>query len=272
MRSGTRCDQAAENGPGIGTIDLDGSGSCNSGGGGQGFGAYHNTVSLKAASGDGGADAGIPGSDVPTPYAIVPRCGDERETTLSASHEFIETATDPNVGVNDIAYYMNNPLWAFAGGEVGDVCVDFGGTGGDLYLESGFTVQRSWSNAAAKASHNPCVPEVASEVYFNVAPHGGDDQVRLKVGESKTIQLDAFSDGPMPADWKVSAVDFATLQGRTANLSFAFNKTNAHNGSHINLTVKLESRPTSGYAQYGIVSKLAGTKNTRFWPAVVVAQ
>jgi hypothetical protein len=244
------------------TIDLDGSSSC------QTFGAYHNTLSLaKPTVGDAGA-----GANVITPYAIMPRCSPkEAETTVAASHEFIEAATDPNIGVNDIAYYMNDQLWAFAGGEVGDVCVDFTGQGADLYQESGYTVQRSWSNTAAKASHDPCVPAVVGEAYYNVAPKAGSEEIKLTtVGQSKTIVLDAFSDGPL-SDWTVSAVDFAKFQGGPGYLTFAFDKTTAHNGSHINLTVTLKAKPQAGYAQYAIVSKSSG-KQTRDWPAVVITQ
>ncbi len=248
------------------TIDLDGSGSC------QAFGAYHNTLSLAAPTGgDAGADAAA-GASVVTPYAIMPRCSArEAEATVSASHEFIEAATDPNIGVSDIAYYMNDQLWAFAGGEVGDVCVDFTGQGSDLYQESGYTVQRSWSNKAAKASHDPCVPAIPGEAYYNVAPNPGSEQIKLTtVGQSKTIVLDAFSDGPL-SDWTVSAVDFSKFQGGPGYLSFAFDKTKAHNGSHINLTITLKAKPQSGYAQYAIVSKSTG-RQTRDWPAVVLTQ
>ncbi|MEO6418691.1 MAG: hypothetical protein ABIP39_04755 [Polyangiaceae bacterium] len=247
------------------SIDLDGSGSCSS------FGAYHNTLALTSPAGDGGVDGGG-GPQVITPYAIMPRCSpSEAETTISASHEFIEAATDPDIGVNDVAYYMNDQLWAFAGGEVGDVCVDFTGQGADQYQESGFTVQRSWSNKAAKASHDPCVPATPGEAYYNVAPKAGSEQITLNaVGQSKTIMLDAFSDGPMD-DWTVSAIDFASFQGGSPSLGFKFDKTLAHNGSHIALTITLKSKPRAGYAQYAIVSKAAG-KQTRDWPAVVLTQ
>lgn len=249
------------------TIDLDGSGSCSS------FGAYHNTLSLTSpVDADGGVSDAGGGAQVITPYAIMPRCSpNETETTISASHEFIEAATDPDIGINDIAFYMNDQLWAFAGGEVGDVCVDFTGSGADQYLESGFIVQRSWSNKAAKASHDPCVPATPGEAYYNVAPKAGSEQITLTaVGQTKTIELDAFSDGPMD-DWTVSAIDFASFQGGASSLGFKFDKTTAHNGSKINLTITLKSKPRAGYAQYAIVSKAAG-KQTRDWPAVVLTQ
>ena len=77
---------------------------------------------------------------------------------------------------------MQNQLWAFLGGEVGDLCVSY--RGDDSYTESGYVVQRSWSNKAAAASHNPCVPapDPSSQPYFNVAPGSNQDQIQLKVG------------------------------------------------------------------------------------------
>ncbi len=235
------------------TIDLDGAQSCGNGG----FGAYHNTLMLPDA--DGGS--------IPVAYAIIPRCGSEKTTTVSASHEFIEAATDPDVGLNSLGYYMGNQLWAFAGGEVGDLCVDFTG-GNDTYVESTFTVQRSWSNASAKASHDPCVPIPQGEVYFNSAPRK-ETIILKKVGDKAVVDIDAFSDGPT-SNWSLSAVDFAQFQGGSADVSFAFDKTSVNNGSHAQLTVTLTKVPAQGQDLFGIVSKSGQT--TRFWPVLVISQ
>ncbi len=237
------------------TVVLDGTASC------QGFGGYHNTFSY--ADGDGGADMAVP-------YAIMPRC-DSSETTLTiaASHEFIEAATDPYIGTGSLAYYMRNQLWAFAGGEVGDVCVDFTPGGNDTVHESSFTVQRSWSNKAAKASHDPCVPAPAGQPYFNAAPKAGQEEIPLAVGESAVVEITAFSDGPM-ADWQISAIDFDQFQTGTSHLSFKFDKTTVHNGSKVQLTVKLVSAPSAsqGGSIYAIVSQSG--KITHLWPAAVI--
>ena len=235
------------------SVTLDSASSC------QQFGAYHNTLMLPAAG----------GVSIPVPYAIMPRCDSTLTTlTVAASHELIEAATDPDVGTNGVAYYMNDQLWGALGGEVGDVCVDFTGTGSDVIQESGFSVQRSWSNKAAKASHDPCLPAPATP-YFNVAPVAASLQTSIAVGASATIELDAFSDGPM-ADWTVQAADFAQLQGGKSSLSFSFDKSTAHNGAKIQMTVKLLSSPPQGAAQYAIISRSG--KNTHFWPALITAK
>ncbi len=103
-------------------------------------------------------------------------------TTLSASHEVAEAATDPNGegappgGGPTFAFYVDkdNPQnWGwidYEDAEVADLCVDAYGLGGDETLEGGYMVQRIWSIGNAAAGKNPCVPIPAGEVYFNVAP------------------------------------------------------------------------------------------------------
>ena len=83
-----------------------------------------------------------------------------------------------------------------------------------------FTVQRFWSNAAAKAKHDPCVPPLPSEPFFNAVPELPDtgpfnyfgtqvtvSSVHIPVGGSKQIYLDLYSDATVPA-WQVSPGDF----------------------------------------------------------------
>ncbi len=228
-------------------VTLDGSQSCNS------FGAYHNTVSLTNAKNE----------LVVVAYAIMPRCGGEATTTTSASHEFVEAATDPDVGLNLLSYYMTSSLWAVAGGEVGDLCVDFAG-GNDKIQESGFTVQRSWSNLSAAASHDPCVPIPAGSVYFNAAPRV--KKIVLKAqGDTATVDVDAFSDAPT-ADWQLSAIDFAQFQGQSSALSFAIDNKTVNNGTHAVVTVTATKTPPS-QGGFAIISRQGQT--THFWPVEV---
>ncbi|CAN5352535.1 hypothetical protein BH09MYX1_BH09MYX1_10440 [soil metagenome] len=229
------------------SINLDGSESCNS------FGAYHNTVTLHNAKNE----------LVVSAYAIMPRCGGEQTTTTSASHEFVEAATDPDVGLNLLSYYMTSSLWAVAGGEVGDLCVDFAGAN-DKLVELGYTVQRSWSNKSASMSHDPCVPIPAGSVYFNAAPR--KDRIILKnAGDTATVDFDAFSDAPT-ADWTVSALDFAQFQGGQSSMSFAVDKKTVNNGTHITVTVTATKTPPP-QGGFALLSKQGS--NTHFWPVEV---
>jgi hypothetical protein len=234
------------------SINLDGTTSCNS------FGAYHNTLLLRNQA----------NLLIPVAYAIIPRCDTkEAVTTISASHEFAEAATDPDIGLGQISYYMVNQLWAFAGGEVGDLCVSFTGNN-DTYLESGFTVQRSWSNQSAKASHDPCLPIPSGEVYFNSAPRT-DHIVLPKKGSTAVIDIDAFSDGPT-TDWTLSAIDYAAFQGQTPALSFSFDTTTANNGTHVQLTVTETNAISGGQDGFVILSTQGQTRHT--WPVLVTTK
>lgn len=234
-------------------ISLDGTQGCTNGG----FGAYHNSVTLTPKKG---------GTPVTTAYALIPRCGSkEATTTVSASHEFIEAATDPDVGLQALTYYMTNQEWAFAGGEVGDLCVDFTGGGNDLWKEGTFTVQRTWSNVSAKAGHDPCVPIPTGEVYFQAAPRM-DQIVLKKPGDTFTVTLDAYSDAPMN-DWTLSGIDFSQFQSGVSYVSASFDKTSVHNGSLIKMTLTLK-KAIPQYTLFAIVSTNdAGMQH--FWPIAV---
>ncbi len=234
-------------------ITLDGSSSCSS------FGAYHNTVLLPNTN----------NLLIPVAYAIIPRCDTkEATTTVAASHEFAEAVTDPDIGINQFTYYMmSNQLWAFAGGEVADLCVSFTGNS-DTWPQSSYTVQRSWSNLSAKASHDPCVPIPSGEVYFNSAPRK-DHIILPKKGATAVIDIDAFSDAPMN-DWTVSAIDFAQFQGGSAVLGFSFDTTTANNGTHITLTVTSTQAITGGQDGFVILSTSGQTRHT--WPVLATTQ
>jgi len=139
--------------PSTTTITLDGLTSC------TGFGGYHNAMVVNG---------------VTFAYAIMPECpvgttGPTllQYTTLAASHEIAEAATDPFSATlvgGQLSYYIDyndSASWAWAdivGGEVGDMCFDDLGLGQDETMENGFMVQRIWSNAQGAAGHEPCLP------------------------------------------------------------------------------------------------------------------
>ncbi|HEY3817424.1 MAG TPA: hypothetical protein VGL81_09650 [Polyangiaceae bacterium] len=254
------------------------------------FGGYHSDFALSVT--DGGQPQNFA-------YAVIPTCTgldgltEQDGVTGAVSHEWIEAATDPFPSTDnsaDSAYAQvdyDHFVWELlgGGGEVGDMCV---GEQAPFYepTDVGFTAQRIWSNSSAKAGHDPCVPNVPGTTYFQSAPRltqnitfnspllGGtlDTQgVTIPVGQSKTIEVDLFSDGPTSGPWTVSAVDaLASELGTAPTLSFKWDKTQGQNGDKLNLTVTVTAADTafSGGHPFVITSTLGTQKN--LWAALIV--
>jgi hypothetical protein len=268
--------------PSTTTIMLDGQSSCSV------FGGYHNSMTV------GGTRFA---------YAVVNECppmtGTTRtplqETTLEASHEILEAATDPaqiqTSNGQEVGYYLNLtdpsilPWNAVAGGEAGDLCLDFLGLGQDATTEGGFTVQRIWSNAAAAAGGDPCVPAVA-DTYFNVAPETW--LLATDVGGSATFTADAFSTAAI-ADWNVEGYDLnatsaANLSPYLAITVNGAQRTTVKNGDKVAVKVTLKQDPSnlSAYdATLGAVGLLVSYNGDptnpktatagHFWPFLVTS-
>lgn len=221
------------------TITLQGSKSC------QEFGGYHAEFSLDAAHGN-----------MAVPYAVMPRCTYPGETTLdtlttTASHEYVEAATDP-YPYNNPAFAQtdgNHIYWYFAlgGGETADMCAQ-NPNAIFQFPELDYAVQRSWSNAAAKAGHDPCQPAIPGHVYFNAAPVFKDNVnlgmgignvkgALIAEGESKTIEVKLFSDGDTNGPFNVQAFDQSAFFGGPKELEFSFDETKGENGQTLHLTI-----------------------------------
>jgi hypothetical protein len=240
----------------------------------QSFGAYHSNIQLDVAHGN-----------QRVAYAVIPRCPGILTltpldvTTGSESHELVEAATDPYPqGAPAYASVdSQHRYWArvLGGGEVSDMCAQESGAF-TRFPELAYTVQRSWSNAAALAGHDPCVPAPApaDEPYFNTAPELPDTiisgismtmtpGVHVPVGTSKTIVLDLFADADTGGPWTVKVEDAAVLTGGTAGLTFALDQTTGQNGDKLNLTITTVTASTRGTATFMIQSKLGN--RTHHW-------
>jgi hypothetical protein len=212
----------------------------------DGFYGYHN-------------DYALTGSTYVT-YSVVARCAPFQGTTAIdsiasiASHEMIEAATDPLP--QDNPAWLNpdtdHTAWAIpAGGELGDMCAGYGNV---FYKPADvpYLVQRSWSNKAAAAGHDPCQPDGASP-YFNAAAVLNDTVtvndpvfgtyttkgVKIPVGGTGTVTLDLYSDAPAPA-WNVQAFDLASLFGGSPKLEVTMGApATGVNGDQLTLTIKV---------------------------------
>ena len=166
----------------------------------QSFGGYHSDVTIQGQL---------------ISYAVIPECNsfgslkNLDSVTTTTSHELSEAATDP-YPMNKTAYGQvdgDHLAWQFflGGGEVGDLCAQFSASyykPDDLL----YVVQRNWSNAQAKAGHDPCQPAQEGQVYFNASATFPDKintrgvftkGIKVPVGQSKTLPLSLYSDGPM---------------------------------------------------------------------------
>ena len=265
------------------TGGIGGGSSCSS------FGGYHSDTAVKV--GDTTSNYA---------FAVLPTCptfgglSGIDALTGAASHELIEAVTDPFPSTKngqESAYSsvdLDHFIWVIAGGtESGDLCVPE--TNAFIKIPAlGYTVQRTWSNAAAKLSHDPCVPAM-KEAYFQSAPvmnesvtmtlppsFGGQDVptkgVTIPIGKSKTIEVDLFSDGPTSGPWTVSAVDALAVLGAGATLSFKWDRTSGLNGEKLHLTVTVTGASTfvPGAHPFSIKSTLGGIEQR--WPGLVVEQ
>lgn len=253
------------------TITLSGASSC------VGFGGYHNSVQLDASH-----------ANMNVAYAVVPRCASFGALasldawTGIASHELVEAATDPYPNVSPGYAQVDDAdvAWMFVlgGAETGDMCAQQASSFTKFAELPAYTVQRFWSNASAAAGHDPCVPSLPGEVYFQSAPVLPDmvsltglpvplKGVQIPVGQSKVISVDLFSDAPTSGPWTVQALDYAQLRGGSPNLSFSFDRTSGTNGDVLKLTITVLRASQFGAEPFVVVSTLGSA--TPLWVGVV---
>jgi hypothetical protein len=240
------------------------------------IGGYHDELTL--ANGRGVA------------YVVVPQCASflgmkgSDALTFILSHELVETSTDPypataksnTLGERDVVWQA---MWG--GEEAGDLCAL---TENAVRLpDLDLLVQRTWSNAAARAGHAPCVP-AAGAVGFGAAPVLPDGaiygtskvaMVALAVGASRTIDVQLFSEAPT-ADFTVAALDLASAESKTTTPELALTfeggaKTFVgHNGDVAKLTVtalRTGSQP-GGTSLFMIAATSSDKKAIAVWPGL----
>ena len=200
-------------------------------------------------------------------YAVVPRCGDEAALTVSASHEIVEATTNPDPSKRGFAFEQHSANLGFtaAGIEPVDPC---GVITMDAHREpeTGFVVQRAWSNRAASLGRDPCVPTPAGRPYIALVPR--QPTVRLaREGASTTIVLDAATDQPAPA-WTVSAFDLTGYQNGQQYVQVSLDKSLVAPGDTANLSITVRKHTATRLCVVGIVSTLGG--HSHVWPVAVV--
>lgn len=217
------------------TITEQGARSCES------FGGYHTEITVSGKH---------------VAYAAIPRCDGFGglsvfdAVTAATSHEIIEAATDPyNAQTLGYAYVDNDHLpWVFVlGGESGDLCAQEE----DAFYQPDdfpFTVQRNWSNRAARAGGAPCVPK-STRPYFTAAPtlpntvnlYGVPvSAVTVPVGGSAVVDVDLYTE-KAGASLEVDAFDASQLLGTSGASTYTFDKTTGTGGDTLHLTISTPS-------------------------------
>ena len=220
-------------------------------------------------------------------YAVIPDCQLQSATVSAAdaittvlSHELVEAATNPYIETAPAWYGVAAPflIWELATGglELADLCEypitqPVGGAGH-------FAIQRSYSNAAALAGNDPCVP--ARGVYFNAAVVTTDDVLispphatnmtlatrgsYIAAGATRQLQLRLFSNAAVT--WQLSVEQLCINE--CANLAFILEAPLGRNGRTLNLTVTvLREDATLGFEAFVVTSTFNGVRN--YWYGVV---
>jgi hypothetical protein len=201
-----------------------------------------------------------------TPGTVFSRLTQLENVTTTVDHELVEAATDP-FPYSSPAWSLedvNDIVWTFAtGGELADMC-EFNADSNYTPPGSTYMVQRSWSDAAAKAGTNPCVPVPTPTPFFSAIPvlptrvslAGGivSKGVQIPVGGTGTVDVQLFSTAPTSGPWRVSAYDLNYYLGSTPNTTVKLDKTSGSNGDVLHLTIHVLSQDTRlGLAGEGFV-------------------
>lgn len=240
------------------------------------YGAIHDDITLDAAHGT-----------LEVAFAVVPRCasfgglGGLDALSVESSGVVANAVTDPFPQVTPAYSQVDDEhfVWEFAGaGEVGGSCANLVST--PFANVAGLThpVVRTWSNAAAAAGHDPCIPGISP--YFAAAPvldlvalniAGQTLMVRgvqIPVGQQKTVEIDMFSDADTGGQWTLKAFDDQVVTGGTAQLSFSFDTTSGTNGDKPKLTITALTKGSGKH--YFYLTSTQGAVVGGTWIAAVI--
>jgi hypothetical protein len=212
-------------------------------------------------------------------FTVVLECTQQQTTAEleeSATHEDVEAATNPYVTSTTMMGYKGfdamHAAWDVYTGyndELADACENWA----DSYYQESvafpYWAQRSWSNTAALAGHDPCVPAPAGPYHGMTLFPSQESTVRVDqsslggpasdtrafeatLGQPLTFQVGYFSDGNAPP-WTI-AYDFPSALFNTVGRSVsngranvAIDKTSGQNGDRANVTVTVTAKGASGF-------------------------
>jgi hypothetical protein len=223
-------------------------------------------------------DVTVGGVDVA--YSVTLECPSltAAQVEETAAHEYVEAATNPypesSSAIGYVRFDANHLAWDLYTGfadELADACQNLQDS---YYEESGslpYWVQRSWSNAAAKAGHNPCVPSPAgayhgmtlfpsseASVAVDLTGLGATKAATLgykaALNQPLTFQVGFFSDASAPAwtigyDFPAQTSLFTSSGSLLSNGkgTVSIDKTSGQNGDQANVTVTVTQKGPAGF-------------------------
>lgn len=227
----------------VGTHYIDNSGQMRCGG-------YHDDVIV------GGVDVAY---SVQVPCTFPPPTTALQVLGFTLSHELVEGVTDPRYehdyawGAVDDAHQV----WSYVtDGEVADLCIYTSTFLWDNAPGMTYTIQRMWSNAAARAGTDPCIGDPSTPYYQGVPDQPDDVTIslfgsqimtkgtRIAVGASGTLTLHVMGTGGGPFIVSVHDVSSTFFGDQTPALTFT-QPTGAHAlGDTITVPVTVHAKDT----------------------------
>jgi hypothetical protein len=201
------------------------------------------------------------------PYAVIGDCDDSiDEITSTASREIIGCGTNPYEV--DLSGYLLDPkpgdpwLMNVDNGEAGYMCERE-----PLLHEGGYALHRSWSNAAATAGTQPCIPADAGEIYESVSASPASI-VPATAGSTVSWTLTGWSTAET-SDWTLRTARPDGSDFAIAELAPVLSRTTINNGKTVTLTMTVPA--TARAAEYGGLDLLSGDHD-HVWPVAFVVK
>lgn len=182
-------------------------------------------------------------------FAVVQRCQVGFETqleqlTVVGSHEIAEAATDTGAGwrlsipSSNVPVWMSDPWLEYEDNRItenGDLCID------TRILEGDYYYQRAFSNAAAAAGGDPCVPSLGIPYYAATTDKAWYAGVP---GETMRILVTGWSTAPTDDWWVRGRVQEVSRAG--AGWTAAQGATPLNDGKGMSYTITIPADAVSG--------------------------
>jgi hypothetical protein len=215
-------------------------------------------------------------------YAVTLECSSQTLPDLeeTAAHETVEAATNPYpesaTQVGYIGFDANHLAWDLYTGfadELADACENWQDSYFQLTGSFPYWISSIWSNTAATAGHDPCVPHAAgpyhgmtllpsqdSTVTVDLTTLGGGKMTTkgftVSIGKPLTFQLGFFSDAETSAPWTID-YDFENqleqlftptgLPYDNGSATLAIDNRTGKNGDVASVTVTVKTRGGAGF-------------------------